>query len=242
MKTAFKSTMITLMVLWGGLCLAQAENPGRLTVAGEATLNVAADRMQVNISVVTEADTAEGAVQHNSAKAARVEKALRQAGVARSEYQTGQFRVQPRWSPRPRDAAQDWRPHIVGYTVTNQLRVQSPKLALAAKLIEAGIKAGADNIDALHFDLADPSAHRTAAIEKATANAIAAALALARAAGVKLDRILDIRLDGAAPRPQTVRMASFAESAMAMDTVPISPGDVSVHASVTVTYGIRPEE
>jgi uncharacterized protein YggE len=211
------------------------EAPPTLTVRGEARLEIPADQARLNLAVITTADDAESALQQNNARLRAVEKELTAAGLEKNEYHTGQFAIRPDWSPRPHDAKPDWKPAIVGYTVTNSIEVKTVRLTAVGRLIEAAARAGADNIQNLTFDLADPASHRDAAIAAATSNARGEALALAAAADVRLGPVLSLDLEpaGTPPRPRVMRMA--AEAA----TVPITPGNVEIRAGVTVVYRIE---
>jgi len=213
----------------------------RLTVRGEAVIEVPADQLRMDIGVVTDGQTAQAALDSNTAAMERVVEALAAAGLSEAEYRTGQFQIQPQWAPRPRDAPPDWRPRIAGYTVTNRLSIKTTKIDLAGRLIGATSSAGANTIDAIAFDLADPRRHRAAAIAAAAANAIADATALAQASAVRLVRIISLSLDEASAIPRPMRAMALREG-MAMDMAaaepPISPGDVTVRAGVSVVYEI----
>jgi len=246
MRRIFRFGIYVALVVFGGVGLGPAhgqDEPGkvsRLTVRGQAVLNVPADQMQLEIGVVTSGDTAETALQRNSTDMRRVEEAIKAAGLSADEYRTGRFQIQPKWSPRPRNADEDWRPRIVGYSVTNTLQIKTKKLKVAGKLIESCAAAGANDIGAVVFDLAEPRTYRSEAIEQATANAKADARTLAKAAGVNLVRVLSIGLDGAVERPQERVGHEYARAAMAAgDAAPvIMPGTVRVEASVGITFEI----
>jgi len=213
----------------------------QLAVRGEALLSVPADQMQMNMGVVTSADTAEEALELNTQKMKRVEKALLKIGLGKDEYRTGRFQIQPKWMPRPRQVPKDWQPRIAGYSVTNSLQIKTRKLKLAGKLIGVGTEAGANQINSIVFNLADPRKFRSRAIEKATANAKTDAVSLAGAAGVNLAGILLLKLENATEVPQKLRLTNFMESAAPRGNVspPISPGDVTVRASIMLIYRIK---
>ena len=101
---------------------------------------------------------------------------------------------------------------------------------------QAASLAGANTIDGLRFDLADPRAHRDEAIRQATAHALHDARTLAAAAGVALSRVLSIDLDRSATPVGASYRPMAAEAARAAP--PVTPGDVTVRASVTVVYEI----
>jgi uncharacterized protein len=211
----------------------------QLTVSGEATLDKPADQMHLQIGVVSDADQAQTAMAENSKTMNDVIAALQKAGLTKDEYSTGQFQIQPRYSHPPRNPQPEWKPTITGYQVVNQIHVKTKKLNLAGDLIETATEAGANNIDSISFDLADRRKHRAEAIALATANAKSDAEALAGAAGQRLVRILQISLDHAPVQPM-MDMRGMRNMAMegAEMAPPIEPGDVTVHANVTIVYEI----
>jgi len=211
----------------------------QLTVVGEAVLSVPADQLRLKVGVVSEAATVEAAVQQNASQMAAVEKALQQAGLTQSEYQSGQYRIQPQWSPRPREVPRSWQPEITGYAVTNTFKIKTQQIGLAGGLINASVEAGANRIDSLVFDLADPHFYRNEAIKRATQNGKSDAETLAAAAGISLEKIMILRLDNGSQGVGYPEPRSFESlSAMADVPTPIVAGEISVTASVEITYQI----
>ncbi len=214
-----------------------------MTIRGEATLDKPADQLRIRIGVVTEDANAQEALERNSQRMTDVIEALKKSGLTDKDYKTAQFSIQPRYSPRPRNADQNWRPKIVGYQVTNTLYVKTSKLESAGELIQAANEAGANTIDSISFALANPRAYRSEAIAAATANARNDAQTLAEAADLRLVRIVSITLDGAhAPPPIQVRRGMEMAGLAAADAMapPIAGGDVTVRANVAIVYEIAP--
>ncbi len=226
---------LLLILLFPAIGFTQ-EAPPTLTVRGEASLEISADQGQLRLAVVTSAADAETALRRNSEKLGGVEKALAETGLEKGEYRTGQFSIQPQWTRPPDQAGPAWQPTIAGYTVTNSLQITTRKLALLGPLIEAAVKAGANRVEGLVFDLADPAAYRARVIGMATETARREAAALADAAGIRLGPVLSLQLDPAEspPRPMMMRLAESAPPQ-------ITPGEVSVRAGVTVVYRIEPK-
>lgn len=232
-------SLAVLMITIPATLLAK-EQPATLEVRGEALLEVPADQFRLSIGVTTAAATAETGLAENSDSLRRVEQALRQAGLEAGEYSTGRFSLQPNWSPRPRNAAADWRPEIVGYIVSNNLQLKSGRLELAGKWIAVANKAGANDIGELNFALAEPRRQRQEAISQATAHALEDARTLAQAAGVKLLRVVELRLDPDAAQP-VMRLAQPAMlRSMAAESAPpiIAPDDLQVRAGVTMRWEV----
>lgn len=218
----------------------QTDMVPELTVRGEATLQVPADQMRLTVGVVSYGVTAEATLKDNTEKMAQVEKSLQRVGLGKEEYSTGFFQIEPKWEPRPSKANWDWKPGIAGYVVRNSFKIVSRQLKVTGKIIEAVASAGANDIQALTFDLADPRRYRAVAIEQATANARADATTLAAAAGVDLMRVRSLQLDSSPIAPMRLEMRSMAmsEGTVAGVPPPIAAGDVTVSAGVHLVYEI----
>jgi hypothetical protein len=231
--------MVFLFLL---LAVSSFADMATLTVQGEAEIMVPADRAVFSLAVVTEAGSSEQAMQLNTDRIEKVLAALRRAGLEEKEINTGQFTVSPRWSNRPHQVPEGWRPEIVGFSVTNRLQVKTIKLDSVGKLLGVAIRAGSNEVQGLHFDLADTRQYRQEAIRLATNRAHQDARVLADAAGSKLGRIMSLNLDHARPVPIVAQRAFMAEAAMASPAPAIIPGDVTVRASVTAVYELKSDK
>lgn len=221
------------MIICSLLCFSQLfAETAKLNVQGEATLKKPADQAVVSIGVVTEALSAREAVDANSVRMEKVMTTLQGFGIEKSDYETGQFQVNPQYTTRPKQAPEDWKPQILGYKVVNNLNVTTTLLEELGEILDAAIAAGGNSIGNIQFSLKEPRKHRKEAITKAAQNAMQDARNLAEAAGVQLGRILSLALDQAEVRP-------LFKAAMRSEGVPIEAGDVDVHASVTITYELQ---
>ncbi len=219
------------------------EDTPKLTVRGEAELQKPADQLRISVGVVTENKEAGEALQENSTLMNDVIEAIESVGLSENEYETGRFRIRPQYSRRPRQPSPDWEPKITGYEVVNSVAIKTQQLDLIGDLIEAANKAGANTVEVTGFDLAEPRKYRAEAIAEAAKNALADARSLAEAASLELVRIVVINLDNV---PNRMPEMSYARGRpMAADAggsaPPITPGDVSVRATVTVVYEIAPK-
>jgi len=242
-----KKLLILLMVSVPLTCWAvdspDAPQRAELVVRGDALLQVAADQVRFSVGVVSEDRTAGAALEQNSRAMRQVEKALIRAGLNKGEYSTGQFRLQPRWSSRPRSAPRDWRPEIVGYTVRNSLNIKTARLSLIGALIEAARQAGADEIGQLRFGLSDPRKYRQQAIAEAVAHGREDAENAAAAAGMRLGAIRQLTIgpqDGPPVRPLPGAAMVRSMSAEAAPPI-IAPDDLQVRAAVTLTFALLPK-
>lgn len=215
----------------------------KLAVRGMAELEKPADQLRLTIGVISEGRLATEVLDDNARLMRDVVKAVEKAGLTKDEYQTGRFRVRPKYTRRPRTAEPEWKPQIIGYEVSNSINIKTMNLDLAAELIEVANKAGANSIDSIAFDLADRRRYREEAIAEATRHAIADANILADNASLRLVRIMSITLDSAQPQPPApMSKRMMMAGSLSEATTPIAPGDVTVRASVNIVYEIAPKE
>ncbi|MEO0442448.1 MAG: SIMPL domain-containing protein [Pseudomonadota bacterium] len=210
-----------------------------VSVRGEAVLQVSPDQVTVSIGVSSEAEQAKEALATNSQSMNSVIAAIEKLGLDQADYRTRQLNIQALWSSRPRNAENGWRPQIVAYRVSNTLEVKTTKLGLSGEIIQQATQAGANTVHSLRFDLSDPRHYRRQAISQAVANAKADAEAVARAAGVSIAGVKRIHLDQQPSigqvRAETAELHS-APANIAAPLPPVSPGDVTVRASVLMEF------
>lgn len=211
----------------------------RLTVHGEAKVEVPPDQLRLRLSVVTSNADSDLAMEENNRQMYGLIGTLQSLGLGEDDYRTGQFQTRPEWSRPPRPAPANWQRSIVGYTVSNELLIKTDQVDLAGKLLAAAQQAGANQIGGLTFALAEPADHREEAIALATRRALLKAETLAAAAGVELGPIQSLTLDQAAAPGPMPRMAMMeAKVGAAADAVPVNAGNVEVRAGVTVVFRI----
>ena len=208
-----------------------------LSVTGSALVEVDPDQVEIAFAVVSEFEELDKAMKDNADRMNRVFEALTRAGVEKDDLETAGFSISPRYNyNRQRDGE---APQIIGYSVSNTVVATTPRLELAGDLIDTGVKAGANRVSGLVFGLQNPQEHRAKAIAEATANARSDAEALARAAGLTLQSVVEITLDpeyGASPRGPMMEMGA---RAVASDAAPpMSPGEVSLSARVRIIYAV----
>src|SRR6185312_7080309 len=83
-------------------------------------------------------------------------------------------------------------PRVTGYIVTNTVRADVRRLDDVAKLIDASLAKGANEISSLQFYSSKADSVRRAALAIAVADARADAVALAQAAGASLGPLLEM--------------------------------------------------
>lgn len=204
-----------------------------VAVTGNAEVAAAPDRALVSLGAVVEGKQAQDAQKQIAQIMQRVIKDIKAQGVAEERIRTTGLSLNPVYShPAPRAGQEPEAPRIVGYRASNTVRVQVDDLERVGGVIDAGIAAGANQLNSLTFDLRDDLKHRRQALQLAAQEARAKAEAIAAALNLQLGEVLEVREEGGpASYPVERRMAAPAAAG-----TPIQPGQVQVSASVQVRF------
>jgi len=203
-----------------------------LTANGEGSVTVVPDVMIVNLGVVTRDRDAAGALDANSAAVAKVVAAVKAAGVDDKDIGTSGININPIYPPVNDEQV---TPRIVGYEVSNQIRVTIRDLAKAGTILDQVVAAGANQMNGIGFDISNREGPSRQALNKAIADALATGARMATAAHVKLVRILSVT--GGESGGFMPMMARAAD----MKAVPVMPGSQTVNATASIVWEIAPE-
>src|ERR1700687_5046855 len=172
------------------------------------------------------------AASRNASLAQKVVEALKAKLGDKGKISTGGYTLDPEYNEPRRESE---KPMITGYRAQNSITVETGSLELLGPLIDAAIEAGANRVNALDFSLRDDTKARTDDIAKAAKDAQSQAQALAASLGVKLGPIVKASTV-AQVRPIPVTGVRFAAAMAASAPTPVQPGEVTVPATVSLTY------
>ena len=218
-----------------------ASDANLLTVSGSGEVQAAPDIARLSLGVVTQNADAGEASAANAQKSAALIKAIKAAGVADKDIQTSGYSIFPQYDlGRGQSNQPDYRaPKIVAYQVSNTVRVVVRKITDAGKVLDAGIKAGANDAGGISFDLNDDTRAKAQAeaLTRAVADAKAKADTLGKAADLRGLRVDSIREGGSdeGPRPVFRSMRAMSAAPGGNET-PVQAGELTVSASVVVKY------
>jgi hypothetical protein len=202
-----------------------------LTVVGSGTVSARPDMAQIQVGVVTEAPSAAKALKDNNDALARLFATLDGRGIARKDVQTSTFSVIPQYKRGPHG---EHLPEVVGYRVSNTLRVKVRQLDALGQVLDEVVQQGANQVHGVRFAVAEPTPLLDQARRKAVADARRKAELYAKEAQVEVGRVLLIQEQTPhVPGPLVLGVAR-AEAA----AVPIAEGELDFGAIITVTYAI----
>ena len=236
-KTLVISIIVLLAVLLsacGPAVIAPSQQPPirSMTVSGTGQATLKPDIAYINIGVHTEKPSASEAVAQNNTDSQAVIDALKSAGVAANDIQTTNFSIYQNNQVGP-----DGKPISPVYVADNTVYITVRDLTKLGSLLDASVKAGANNVNNIQFDAVD----KTKAMSDARVAAVKAAKVeadeLAAAAGVTLGNIQTINFSENTPGP--VFYGKGGGVAAADSSVPINPGQMQIMVNVTLVYEIK---
>lgn len=204
-----------------------------LTLSAEAFAEAEPDVADIGAGVITESATASAALAANATAMTSVIDALKKAGIAERDIQTSGLSVQPKYTYRQNQA-----PLLVGFQASNEVRARIRNPRDTGRVVDALVGAGANRINGPSFAVDKPEPLLDKARAQAVAIGRARAELYARAAGLTVSRIVEIReasLAAVQPLPQP-RMAMAMEAAA--DT-PVAPGTVQLGAQLQMTFALE---
>lgn len=214
--------------------LADTLPPPNLTVTAEGSVAAAPDIAVITLAVVAEAKTAQAALASNAKDMTAVIAEVKAAGVADRDVATSGLSVDPVYSDP--EKSPDGRPRIVGYQVTNQITVRVRELAVSGGLLDAVIKAGANRVLGIGFEIEGVDALKDKALEAAVREARRKATLIAEAAGATLGPIRSLSTsEGGMP---FYRMDMARAAPPAAPKTPIMGGEQTVSVSATIVYDL----
>ncbi len=230
------TTCIAATLLAAIPLVAMAEDqPRTITVSGLGKASAPPDMATIHTGVVTLATTASEALSANNQAVEKLFQVLKDHNVASKDIQTSQFNIQPEYKRGPRGEQLN---EIIGYRVTNQVRVRLRNLPDLGRVLDALVKAGSNQISGISFRLDDATGVLNQARSRAVADARSRAELYAHAAGVRLGRVVAISEQAIVPQPEFQRRAAFAPD---VGAVPIASGEQEVTSTVYMVFEIAEE-
>jgi hypothetical protein len=209
--------------------------PPVIVVTGNGEVDVRPDQAMLSMGAIAQEKDAAAAQKKVSEIVQKSLDAFAAMGIKKEKIHTQNVTLTPvyrRGSPddlqRPRD--------IVGYEASNVLQITLGDLTQIGQAMDAGVGAGANNIQGVDFQLSDDTGATQDALKRATLQAQAKARAIADALGVHLGTAMKVE-EGSVQR--IMPMMAMSRMAAANVATPIEPGEIKINAQVTVTYRIE---
>lgn len=218
-------------------------NATLLSISAEGKVTRTPDVATFSAGVVSQGRTASEALGANAADMTRVIAALKRAGIADRDIQTSNLSLNPVYQPQrslPDGTIDPPQPRIIGYQVNNQVTVRQRKLGEYGRVIDTLVSAGANQVNGPGFEVDQPDSAVDEARGVAMKKARARAELYARAAGLRVSRILSISENGGWAPPQPVMYRMAMEAAPPAPPSPVQAGELQISVNVSVQFELVP--
>jgi uncharacterized protein len=201
-------------------------------VTGTGQVTLAPDVAYVYIGVQSQSPDVAEALSQNNERAQTIASTLRELGIDARDIQTSGFNVYPfqQYSPSG---------EMTGtvFNVDNTVYVTVRDLQMLGRLLDVTVRAGANSINGINFDVLNKAQALSEARALAIASARQQAEEMAQAAGVSLGELQTLSVYNNAP----ILPMYDGRGGMAMESaqVPVSAGQMVIKVDVSATYEIR---
>lgn len=212
-----------------------------LAVSADGRSTRTPDLATFSAGVTSQGKTAAEAMTANSADMNRIFAALKKAGIADKDIQTSTINLNPIYGQPvigPNGSVvQEAR--IIGYQAMNMVNVKQRDLKGFGKVLDALVASGANQVSGPNFQMENADAAMDEARVAAMKAARARAELYAKAAGLRVVRVLSISEGGGynPPMPVIYAKAEMADAAM---PTPIAAGQVEATVNVSVQFELAP--
>jgi len=234
-RTALVLMVSTFLALAAQGQSATEKEPSVLTVTGFGEVRIAPDEATVRLGVTRQRETAQEAQEEVNQVAQEILSAVIQLGVRAEHIQTAELRLSPVYTTRRPGSSSE--PRVVAYWASNMVSVRLENLALVGLVIDAAMKAGGNQLQGVHFALRNDLSAKEQALKEAVQAASQKAKAISEALDVKIIEVLEVNEGSVSIRVPPQRIEALLARVDA-DATPVSPGQLTVGASVTIRYRI----
>jgi len=234
-----KKRAAVLLILCFAAALAALESPRRtLAVTGTAEVSVKPDICYISFGVETfHKQSAREAYRTNAQLMNAVSAAVKAAGIAPKDIQTSGFTVAPqyRYESGTRKRLFD------GYRVYHSLDVNVRDLEKPSAVLDAGMDAGATQVNNVTFAVENPKRHTADARVEAVKAAQAKAQTMAELTGVKLGKPLTISESEPGGWGNYYAQANIAleRGSGGEESPSLQPGQFKLTRTVHITYEVE---
>jgi hypothetical protein len=212
-----------------------------ISVTGSATTSVAPDLLVVQFGVEVQKETAKDALDSNTKLMTAVVNAIKATGISDNEIKTAQLTIYPVYESYQDKITGVYKQKLVGYSVSNIIRVETKQLSLASSIIDGAVAAGTNRVDSVYFTLSPQKQMQVS--DDLLAEAIKNARTKAEKALEPLDyQIIGVKQvslsDFGYPRPPPIPYykAAYDSATPTISSTPVFSSDQDVNTTASVVF------
>lgn len=233
--------------IWGWSVYKNANAPigvSTITVSAEGKSVVKPDLAIINFSVVTQGVNPQNIQKTNDEKMAKAIAYLKQVGVDEKDIKTLSYNLDPQYNYswcNSGDSSIYCPPQLSGYMLTQQVELKLRDLTKVGEVVGNLPDNGINQISSISFTVDNDDLPKMEARKQAIEKAMAQAVAMAKAAGIKLARIINISEDSlyvpVAYRDLSAKAAGL--GAGVSESSPIQTGSQEITIDISLIYEIK---
>ena len=237
---SFKSVLIMIAIfstiLTTGVPAFSAEQVKErktITVQGSSSVTAAPTIAYVSIGVTTFNKNAATAQSENAIKMDRVYKTLASLEIKKDKIKTVNYNISPRYDYKNNVTT------LAGYNVINSIRVTVTDLNKVSDVLDMTVKEGVNQSNSISFGATEEERDKLylQALSQAVLNAKEKANTIAAATGITISKPANIIEGSSAHFVQSnYRAMDMAKMAAEAAPTPISEGEMTIEANVTVIF------
>ena len=217
------------------------KNPkNTISVTGQGKVSATPDLATVNLGVITNGDTASSVQDESSKKINKIIDFVKQQGISKEDVTTSGFSIYPQQD------YQGGKSTITGYqasqTITIKVRGVDKSTDKLSKILGGVAATGANQINGVFFSFDDPDQLKGEARKQGIEKAKQKAVELAAAAGLQLDKVINVSESSGIPGPIPYAEAGLGGTGLASDksVAPnVEPGNQDIITEMTVVFEVR---
>jgi len=219
----------------GGAFAQQQVTDKALFVSGSATASDTPDKVTITFSIETLDASAAKSQADNAQSAAAVRAALVAKGIAAADIQTTGYTLSEYREYNRITSQYDFK----GFKTIHSMKIELTDINKAGEMVDAAVSGGATRITGIYFGLSDArlAALRVQALKSAAEDARLRGDSIASGLGLEISRVMSASESYSyAPSYRNYAAQDSSAGASAPAPTEITPGDVSVSASVSVVF------
>jgi len=230
--------VLALFIACVSFAFGEEPPPHTITVTGDAEVKVTPDQAILSLGVETYDMTQGIAKKQNDDAMKKIIATAKEKGIAAKDIQTDYISIEPLTSSNGNERL------FLGYRVRNSLRLTINDMSKLEDIYSSALDAGANVVQGVEFLTTELRKHRDEARGRAVKAAKEKAEALAKELGLGIGKARTI-LEGTSPysynnynwrTPRQVAVGGNLDEYLSGLTM--SPGVISVTASITVTFDL----
>ena len=234
-KIFFNLFYLLIIVSMFSIAAFAAEGERTIQTYGQAEVTAQPDLAKISLAMETRSLSAQEAVNENAILANTVLDALLDFGLSKEEVKTSAYRLNS-YREWQKDAA-DEEQYKIYYQAYNEILIKTAQLDTVGTIIDLAVKAGANNINYINFEIQDSYKLVLQALKMATEQAQEKADTIAKGAGIFLIELSGIKEERTSYAPIRIQEPMLARGLDASSApTPISPEDVIIKASVIAEF------